>query len=547
MMVESDDGVLSKDQMGSSLIEKGKDKDKGNIDGVVLKKGPWTSAEDAILVDYVKKHGEGNWNAVQKYSGLSRCGKSCRLRWANHLRPNLRKGAFSADEERLIVELHAKMGNKWARMAAYLPGRTDNEIKNYWNTRIKRRQRAGLPLYPSELRMQAMQEGQQSSGFHGINDANNGFFERSSGQIPDVVFDSLKANQGAFSFVPKLSDVSASSLLMKSLEPPHFANLGPGALNCQKHLQESIYMYSGFSGNPKDAFSSSNPFEDSRCEKIARSFEYPYHDPVEENSLPSFDAVQGCHSFTNGFSSTPEPIPEALELELPSLQFIETDLGSSWDSSPSPPTLLESVDRLIQSPPRSIKLDSECPSPCNNGLLETLVYEAKTLSSAKNQSSDKSSNSSAPTPGDISSSSLNFYKTEWDEYGDPISPLGHSATSVFNEQTPVSASGSSLDDRLHADIFPVSNFKLESFNQFQSPAREQEFPTQYDYTRPDALLASSGWFGFQSGSFKAQGAPMPDSMASLLGDDDLTSDSKQTAEAYSWNNMPAVCQISELP
>ena len=83
-----------------------------------LKKGPWTTAEDAILVEYVRRHGEGNWNSVQKNSGLSRCGKSCRLRWANHLRPNLKKGAFSPEEEKLIVELHAKLGNKWARMAA---------------------------------------------------------------------------------------------------------------------------------------------------------------------------------------------------------------------------------------------------------------------------------------------------------------------------------------------------------------------------------------------------------------------------------------------
>lgn len=83
-----------------------------------LKKGPWTAAEDAILMEYVKKHGEGNWNAVQKNSGLMRCGKSCRLRWANHLRPNLKKGSFSPEEEKIIIELHAKLGNKWARMAA---------------------------------------------------------------------------------------------------------------------------------------------------------------------------------------------------------------------------------------------------------------------------------------------------------------------------------------------------------------------------------------------------------------------------------------------
>ncbi|XP_040985690.1 transcription factor MYB97 [Juglans microcarpa x Juglans regia] len=123
----------------------------GHGGGVTLKKGPWTAVEDAILTEYVRKHGEGNWNAVQRNSGLARCGKSCRLRWANHLRPNLKKGAFSPEEERLILQLHAKYGNKWARMAARLPGRTDNEIKNYWNTRVKRRQRQGLPLYPPDI------------------------------------------------------------------------------------------------------------------------------------------------------------------------------------------------------------------------------------------------------------------------------------------------------------------------------------------------------------------------------------------------------------
>ncbi|CAL4934555.1 unnamed protein product [Urochloa decumbens] len=119
----------------------------------VLKKGPWTTAEDAMLVDHVRRHGEGNWNAVQRLTGLLRCGKSCRLRWTNHLRPNLKKGSFSPDEELLIAQLHAQLGNKWARMAAHLPGRTDNEIKNYWNTRTKRRQRAGLPVYPPEVQL----------------------------------------------------------------------------------------------------------------------------------------------------------------------------------------------------------------------------------------------------------------------------------------------------------------------------------------------------------------------------------------------------------
>ncbi|CAN6207319.1 unnamed protein product [Urochloa humidicola] len=116
-----------------------------------LKKGPWTPEEDRRLKDYVEAHGEGNWNKVQRNARLNRCGKSCRLRWANHLRPDLKKGPFDAKEVDQIIRFHIMWGNKWAKMASLLPGRTDNEIKNFWNTRLKRHQRAGLPIYPEYL------------------------------------------------------------------------------------------------------------------------------------------------------------------------------------------------------------------------------------------------------------------------------------------------------------------------------------------------------------------------------------------------------------
>ncbi|XP_061350625.1 transcription factor MYB101-like [Gastrolobium bilobum] len=150
----SNDDDDNNNNEASEVDDTNASKDEGEARGRI-KKGPWTPAEDTILIEYVKKYGEGNWNSVQKNSGLLRCGKSCRLRWANHLRPNLKKGAFSSEEEQIIIDLHAKLGNKWARMAAQLPGRTDNEIKNFWNTRMKRRQRAGLPLYPPEVHAEA--------------------------------------------------------------------------------------------------------------------------------------------------------------------------------------------------------------------------------------------------------------------------------------------------------------------------------------------------------------------------------------------------------
>ncbi|XP_002968634.2 transcription factor MYB41 isoform X2 [Selaginella moellendorffii] len=104
-----------------------------------LKKGLWSPEEDEKLVRYITKYGHGCWSAVPKQAGLQRCGKSCRLRWINYLRPDLKRGVFSATEEKLIIELHAVLGNRWSQIATQLPGRTDNEIKNYWNTCIKKK------------------------------------------------------------------------------------------------------------------------------------------------------------------------------------------------------------------------------------------------------------------------------------------------------------------------------------------------------------------------------------------------------------------------
>ncbi|KAI4318026.1 hypothetical protein L6164_025838 [Bauhinia variegata] len=104
-----------------------------------LKKGPWTSEEDQILISYIQKNGHGNWRALPKQAGLLRCGKSCRLRWINYLRPDIKRGNFTKEEEETIINMHEKLGNRWSAIAAMLPGRTDNEIKNVWHTHLKKK------------------------------------------------------------------------------------------------------------------------------------------------------------------------------------------------------------------------------------------------------------------------------------------------------------------------------------------------------------------------------------------------------------------------
>ncbi|GMY18386.1 transcription factor MYB62-like [Fagus crenata] len=112
-----------------------------NEDPMELRRGPWTLEEDSMLIHYIACNGEGRWNLLAKCAGLKRTGKSCRLRWLNYLKPDIKRGNLTPQEQLLILELHSKWGNRWSKIAQHLPGRTDNEIKNYWRTRVQKQAR----------------------------------------------------------------------------------------------------------------------------------------------------------------------------------------------------------------------------------------------------------------------------------------------------------------------------------------------------------------------------------------------------------------------
>ncbi|KAL9270491.1 Transcription factor MYB65-like protein [Drosera capensis] len=275
---------------------------------IALNKGPWTSREDELLEEYVCLHGEGNWNAIQARTGLARSGKSCRLRWTNHLRPGLKREPITSEEEALIVELHAKMGNKWARIAEELPGRTDNEIKNFWNTRTKRLMRSGKPVYPAEV-VQAMKESQESldgaTGWAGEEHRPDG---SRTLDIPDVRFNTAELNQMLLSSTSDMVDLHSSCMLNRGFNPSHsFGYLHSPRLP-HKHpqdLEASFVNSVGYTSKTFPLFEqSSNSFGYIHPPRFPQDVDTPFINSVRNagNNFGPFE--QSLDSFVCSHSSS---------------------------------------------------------------------------------------------------------------------------------------------------------------------------------------------------------------------------------------------------
>ncbi|XP_073054459.1 transcription factor GAMYB-like isoform X1 [Primulina eburnea] len=463
--------------------------DGGNVGGnVSLKKGPWTAAEDAILVEYVTKHGEGNWNAIQRHAGLARCGKSCRLRWANHLRPDLKKGAFTLEEENLIIELHAKMGNKWAKMAAELPGRTDNEIKNYWNTRIKRRQRAGLPIYPPDLHMQSFNENQQ-------NDDSNTFSSMEAPYFDLLPFNNLEILEcNGFDLNQQVYSVDSQLAQDRYFSFPNESCFSSS--HQSKHPQGSECLLHGLNPVVSNITPDVSQHHYDGYLPTAHSFQFSSAYDYNSNSYngSSASALLGSHAILNGKPSSSEPA-WATKLELPSLQ---NEMGS-WSSPSTPLPSLESVDTLIQTPPNESCTPACNLLPRNSGLLDAVLYESRAMKTSKKNNHQQTSDSSGMDDYIVDASSQDLQKMGWEPYGDSVSPLGHSSPAMFTESTPIN--GSSWDELESIEVVPGYKDREASYLASMSHDSYRQRTSDLILSRPDFLLASNA-FGLHKNHIK---------------------------------------------
>nr|TKW22500.1 hypothetical protein SEVIR_4G232200v2 [Setaria viridis] len=299
-----------------------------------LKKGPWTPEEDKRLKDYVEAHGEGNWNQVQRNAGLNRCGKSCRLRWANHLRPDLKKGPFDAEEVDKIIKFHMMWGNKWAKMASHLPGRTDNEIKNYWNTRLKRHQRANLPLYPEHLCSRVLDQ-----------DMNR--------HIPDESRGKKRSNELTQEKVVGMDDLVGDLMVFQHLDYGKDPVVPTNPLKRHASTGDLSYVQS--------------------LDKVENFYSNDLNYVLTKSqSVPLGSATANGYPIFDGNPSTSGTIHRSKKTGLPSFQCSSYEFSNSWLlQCPTASLIEQQLDTCIQSP--------ESMSSQNTGLLGEIVNKGDAL------------------------------------------------------------------------------------------------------------------------------------------------------------------------
>ncbi|KAL9262342.1 Transcription factor MYB33-like protein [Drosera capensis] len=434
-----------------------------------FRKGPWSAAEDSILEDYVSKHGEGNWSEISRKTKLSRCGKSCRLRWVNHLSPKLKKGPLSAEEISIVLKLHAVLGNRWSQIAAYLPGRTDNEIKNFWNTRFKNgccraRQRKQFP----EVCCQVNYETTGPNYLDGLigEEENQDVLQASDCEIADIAVSGLMSQDRSLSHEIELPDLPAIGSEFNVTSWAWYYSLVSTTyqIQCQNAPEQDYFFASG------------NGFAEPHQDQNGISYGYAPHPMV---SLT-------CDASASYF--------ETMKMELPSVQNSETSL-SFMDTRCLSPELLNSDDTLPHSS-SVVDIHSETTKE-NTGLSHDMIPGLKPLNPLMDISPAKSSVSCVHSPSNgVQISSLYVHESvveaDWEDC--LSSPLDLSTASIFHECTPTN-----YDDTFPDKVLASYSFHGVGYNVASELAQqawctgelEVESSCLMDMCRPHDLLDAS--------------------------------------------------------
>ncbi|XP_065856665.1 transcription factor MYB30-like [Euphorbia lathyris] len=276
-----------------------------------VKKGPWTPEEDILLVSYIQEHGPGNWRSVPTNTGLLRCSKSCRLRWTNYLRPGIKRGNFTDHEEKMIIHLQALLGNRWAAIASYLPQRTDNDIKNYWNTHLKKK----LKKLQTSTQPQS-RDGFSSSSSMVSEPISRGQWER---RLQTDIHTAKQALYEALS-PEKLNSGNSGSSLTELMKPPASATYASSTENISKLLEgwmrnrpenkgETTQVSPGTTTDTMSSNQSKSEFNNNGIE-LAEAFESVF------GNFESFDSSNSDLSMSPDEESKPN-------LNMPQLSLLE--------------------------------------------------------------------------------------------------------------------------------------------------------------------------------------------------------------------------------